>query len=251
MSIISALNEGQDNFAYQPIMGVVTAIVTDIDDPDKLGRVKIKLIDRDCSEYETDFVRIMSPMTGDKWGMCYFPEVGDEVLAAFANGDITRPYILGSLWNEDKRPPVAIEDKKNITRIIKTKNGSQFLFHDEDDNDFIELSTPEKFTIKMEDKKKLITICDKENKNFIKIDSENGIVTIEGEKKINITAGNSKMILDGSSHTVTIESEQSLKLKSQQIVIEAKGTLDLKASGSLNVKSDGSTSIKGAIVKIN
>jgi len=41
----------------------------------------------------------------------YLPEVDDEVLVAFVHGDLTRPYVVGSLWDDDAdcrdRPPSA------------------------------------------------------------------------------------------------------------------------------------------------
>lgn len=227
------------------------AIVTDIDDPDKLGRVKVKLLNRDTSEYETDFIRIMTPMTGKQWGMFFFPEIGDEVLVAFGNGEMERPYVLGALWNQQNKPPVTIENKENILRKIKTKNGHELIFHDKEGEDFIQINTPEKLEIKLDDKEQCITIKEKNNKNRIKIDAKNSIVTIEGENKIDIASGNSRMILDGKGNKVSISSGQSVEIKGGQIVIDAKSTLNLKAGGTVNVKSDGATNIKGAVVKLN
>lgn len=235
----------------QDFYGVTVGIVTNIDDPDKLGRVKVKLINRGSSNDETDFIRVCSPMVGKKWGMFFFPEVGDEVLVAFSNGEIIRPYVIGCLWNQSYAPPVEIKDGKNMLRKIKTKNGHELIFNDEDDKNSIEIKTPNKRSIKLDDEKELTIITDKNGSNLLKIDSKNGIVTIQAEKKINIQSGNSKITLDGQGNSVVIESEQSLKITSAQITIEAKGTLDLKSSNLLNVNANGPANIKGAIVKLN
>lgn len=248
---ITELFTHDSSFPKEIFMGVTVGVVTDIDDPDKLGRIKVKLLNRDTSIDETDFIRIATPMTGKEWGMFFFPEVGDEVLLAFGGGQLSRPYVIGSLWNQNYKPPVQIKDKKNIVREIKTKNGHQIIFHDEDNKDFIEIATPKRLKIKLDDEKNNIVIQDKDGKNIVKIDSQNGIITIEGEKKINICSGNSKLLLDGSANTASLQSKQSLKISSQQIIIEAKGTLDLKATGGLNMKSDGPASLKGAVVKLN
>ncbi len=250
MSITDILNDDEQG-RDKRIHGIELGVVTDIDDPDKLGRVKVKLLNRDTSNDETGFIRVMTPMTGKKWGMFFFPEVGDEVIVAFAGGDIARPFVLGSLWNQNFKPPVEIKDKKNNIRKIKTKNGNEIIFNDEDKKEYIQIVTPKKLDIKLDDDKEIISIKDSDGKNIVKIDSKNGMITIQGEKKINIKAGNSKVSLDGSSNTAIIESSQSIKLKSQQIVIDAAGTLDLKATGSVNVKADGPANIKGAVVKIN
>lgn len=251
MSILKVLSDEEQKYPFCCTCGMMPAVVTDIDDPDKLGRVKVKLLNRDTSEYETDFIRIMTPMTGKEWGMFFFPEVGDEVLVAFGNGEMERPYVLGALWNQENKPPVTIENKENRLRKIKTKNGHELIFYDKEGEDFIQINTPEKLEIKLNDKEQCITIKEKSNKNIIKIDAKNSIVTIEGENKIDIASGNSRIILDGKGNKVNISSGQSVEIKSGQIVIDAKSTLDLKAGGTVNVKSNGAANIKGAVVKLN
>lgn len=250
MSITELFFEGE-NKDKQLFAGVTVGVVTDINDPEKLGRVKVKLLDRDTSEFETDYIRVMTPMTGAQWGMFFFPEIGDEVLVAFGGGDLTRPYILGSLWNQNNKPPVEIQDSKNDIRKIKTKSGHELIFKDEESHETIEIKTPKLLTISMDDEKEVIQVKDKEGKNILKIDSANGIVTILAEKKISIKTGNSSIDMDGDSNRIVIESNQSLQLKSQQISIEAKSGLDIKASSNMNIKSDGPLSLKGAVIKAN
>jgi hypothetical protein len=40
----------------------------------------------------------------------FIPEIDDEVLVAFEHGDVSRPFVVGSLWDDDDdcsgdRPP--------------------------------------------------------------------------------------------------------------------------------------------------
>ncbi len=251
MSMSDIFDNTGDYTSPNDCSGVMPAVVTSIDDPDKLGRVKVKLLNRNTSDDETGFIRVMTPMVGAQWGMFFLPEVGDEVLVAFSGGDIARPYVLGSLWNQKKKPPVEIKDQKNDLRKIKTKSGHELNFYDENGKETIQLLTPKGLEMKLDDEKETIILKDKNTKNVIKIDVKNGMVTVESEKKISITAGNSKILLDGTGNTVSIESAQSLKIKSQQVSIEAQGALNLKSTGSLNVSADGPLSLKGAITKIN
>ena len=117
--------------------------------------------------------------------------------------------------------------------------------------DYIEIKTPKALTINLNDEKETITVQDKQGKNILKIDSKNGQVEVVAEKKINLTAGNSKLELDGNGNAIRLESTKSINIKSQQIVIESKGTLDLKTSGNMNIKANGQAMIKGAVVKVN
>jgi uncharacterized protein involved in type VI secretion and phage assembly len=85
------------------IFGVVVGLVTNNQDPDGLGRVKVKfpwLSDM----AESFWARVASPMAGKQRGIYVLPEVDDEVLVAFEHGDVRRPYVLGSLWNGSDQP---------------------------------------------------------------------------------------------------------------------------------------------------
>lgn len=39
-------------------------------------------------------------------GAEFMPEMDDEVLVAFAHADPRFPFVIGSLWNSDDKPPV-------------------------------------------------------------------------------------------------------------------------------------------------
>ena len=87
----------------RPIYGVVVGIVTQNDDQEKIGRVKVKfpwLSDND----ESDWARIAFLGAGPNAGAVFLPEVGDEVLVAFEHGDIGRPFVLGGLYNGKDKP---------------------------------------------------------------------------------------------------------------------------------------------------
>jgi len=252
LSIIDVLNNDDDQSkAINYFPGVTVGIVTDIDDPEKLGRLKVRIINRNSSDYETDFIRIMTPMTGKQWGSFFFPEVGDEVLVAFNQGDINRPYVLGSLWNKEYKPPTNVENQKNDIRMIKTRSGHKIVFNDEQKKESIQIQTPKELAINLDDEKEIITINDKNGKNIMTIDSKNGLINVMAEKKITLKSGKSNVVLDAQKDSLNIESNSSINIKSQQISINAKSTLELKAGSSLTVKSDGPASVKGATVKIN
>ncbi len=252
MSILDVLNNEENKGVKEEFFpGVTVGVVTDIDDPEKLGRLKVRIINRDSSDYETGFIRVMTPMTGKKWGAFCFPEVGDEVLVAFNQGDINRPYVLGSLWNKNYKPPTTIENQKNDIRMIKTKSGHEIVFDDTSKKEKIDIKTPKELTVTLEDEKEKITIKDKQGKNIITIDSKNGEISVISDNKISLKSGSSSLVLDSKKNSVNLESKQSLNISSQQISIKAKSSLELQAGGSLNVKSSGTAVIKGATVKIN
>lgn len=250
MSIIDNIirnQEGESNKIY----GVVTGIVTNIKDPENKGRVKVKLLSKVNKDNETDYMRVAVPMAGKDMGMFFMPEVGDEVLVVFNNGDINRPYIIGRLWNDKAKAPAQIKDGKNNIRKIKTKSGHEIIFNDEKDKEEINIKTSKSLQLSLSDKENKIEIKDKSNKNIINVDVENESIKLKCSKKIVIEVNGNKIELDGSSGKIKIESSNSISIKSQQIDIDASAGINIKSSSYINVKSDGPTSIKGAVIKMN
>lgn len=114
--------------------GVVVGIVTNNDDPQGLGRVKVRLPWL-AEDEESTWARIASPMAGADRGFYFLPEVNDEVLLAFEHGDIHRPYVLGALWNGRDSPPApnsTVRDGSGqvVQRIIKSRAGHTIILDD-------------------------------------------------------------------------------------------------------------------------
>lgn len=84
--------------------GLVSGTVTDTQDPEGSGRVKVRfpwLSD----EYASDWART-AQSGGTGGGEAFIPEVGDEVLVGFEHGHLDRPYVLAGLYNGQDRPGV-------------------------------------------------------------------------------------------------------------------------------------------------
>ncbi len=110
--------------------GVAVAIVTDIDDPQKAGRVKLKFPWL-AAEYVSDWARVAAPGNGPDRGMVWTPEVNDEVLVAFEGGDSQHPFVLGGLWNgADKPPTITVKDGKLERRALVSRDGNEIYMAD-------------------------------------------------------------------------------------------------------------------------
>jgi len=196
------------------IKGVAIAVVTNNQDDEQLGRVKVKYPWRD-SEDESYWARIITFMAGNEMGGFFLPEVNDEVLVAFENGEIDQPYILGGLWSGKIKPPETNQDGKNNLRFIKSRSGHKIVLDDTDGSEKIE-------------------IIDKTEKNILTIDTSSNTITLTSDKDIIIKASNGKISLDA----MELELKSSANAK-----VEAGGNLDLTATGN--------NTIKGAMVMIN
>jgi phage baseplate assembly protein V len=99
------------------IYGVVLGQVTDVHDPKHTGRVQIQ-IPLLGSNY-LNWAPISSPMAGHDRGFWMMPEVGDEVVVVFEQGDVSYPIVLGFLYNGVDTPPsTAVRE-----RMIRSVNG--------------------------------------------------------------------------------------------------------------------------------
>jgi uncharacterized protein involved in type VI secretion and phage assembly len=111
--------------------GVVPALVTNNKDPDGHGRIKVRFPWLTPDD-ETDWIRMATLMAGMKRGTYFLPEVGDEVLVAFEQGEVHRPLCIGVMWNGQDPSPHTNADGKNDVRLIKSRSGHKLIFDDKD-----------------------------------------------------------------------------------------------------------------------
>jgi uncharacterized protein involved in type VI secretion and phage assembly len=196
------------------IYGVVIGTVTNNQDPDNLGRIKVTfpwLNDRD----EGYWARLATPMAGGNRGIYFLPEVHDEVLVIFEHGDTRFPYIIGSLWNGQGRPPTNNDDGKNNIRLIKSRSGHLIRLDDTNGKERIE-------------------IIDKSGNNSLVFDTQNNTVTINSAKDLTLFAP-----------------KGTLKLEAQSIELNASTTLKVNAQSQADIETNGVMNIKGQIINLN
>lgn len=220
MALFDLVENDRDGMKGDRIEGIVLGIVTNNQDPEKVGRVKVKfpwLADSD----ESYWARVITLMAGKDRGTFFLPEVDDEVLVAFDHGDINYPYVIGALWNGVDTPPETNADGKNNIRKIKSRSGHEIIF---DDNH--------------EEKKEKIEIRTKAGHTIVLDDSA-------GKEKIEIKdkTENNSIVIDSVQHAIIISSKMKLSIKAQMIEIEAESMMTIKSGANLT--------IQGALVKIN
>jgi uncharacterized protein involved in type VI secretion and phage assembly len=180
--------------------GVAVGIVTNNQDPDHLGRVKVKLPWL-SDDHESNWARVAVPMAGNAMGVYFLPEVDDEVLVAFAHGRVDSPYVVGALWNGKDKPPEDNGDQKNNLRVIKSRSGHTITLDD---------------TLDAEK----IVVQDAKQKATITIASKDGTITIATDKDLAVTA----------KGDISLESDGDLKIKCAAFSVDAQKTLSIKAS---------------------
>jgi uncharacterized protein involved in type VI secretion and phage assembly len=111
--------------------GVYPAIVTDIVDPDTLGRIEVKFpwLGQQGADDVRAWATLLSPYADDDQGIEVLPEVDTQVVVGFEAGDLRRPYILGSCWNGSESQPESPAAANN-KRLWKSRAGSLLEFDD-------------------------------------------------------------------------------------------------------------------------
>jgi uncharacterized protein involved in type VI secretion and phage assembly len=112
------------------IYGIVTAKVQD---RNSLGQVKVQYpwLPGDDTGY---WAPIATMMAGTSRGSWFMPEIGDDVLVAFEQGDFDHPYVIGFLWNGQNKPPGLDPsvDADPQRRLIRSVNGHMIEIYDPD-----------------------------------------------------------------------------------------------------------------------
>lgn len=145
----------------------MTGIVAKNYDGNMPGRVCVTIPVRDTDANELKWARTAMPASGSQYGHYFLPEIGDQVLVAFEQGNIEKPFIIGCIPKDnDSFLQKSVDEDNQIKRIV-TKNGNTIHFEDnkegEGEKDKIKIETPKQaHTVVLDNENKKIVIQDKE-----------------------------------------------------------------------------------------
>ncbi|MBA3890965.1 MAG: type IV secretion protein Rhs [Gemmatimonadaceae bacterium] len=189
----------------QAWFGTYVALVSDLRDPDGLGRVKVTLpwvSDPDDGSFEV-WARVATLMAGQDRGTWFIPDVDDEVLVAFGHGDPRHPYVIGALWNGVDSPPESMDGGgRNTKKVIRSRNGVKVTLDDEDGREQFIVETPGGQKLTLKDGPASIEAADSHG-NAIKLDA--GGITVNASATVTIQAAQVKV----SAAMVTVEAGMS------------------------------------------
>ncbi|MCU1346049.1 MAG: Rhs element Vgr protein [Acidimicrobiia bacterium] len=220
---VGARNDGSLIGAPEPprgtMEGVVVALVDDVDDPLRRGRVRLQfpwLSD----DYVSGWARVVQPGAGNRRGWVLLPEVGDEVLVAFDRADFDSPFVLGGLYNGKDEADLGGHrlldptSKAVDTRRFVSRSGSH------------------------------LTFVDQPGEELVRLASQDGTMVVEldlSKKQVNLTSAGDVAIKAGAN--ASLEATGTLTLKGASVSIEAQASLEAKAGGPVTVK--------GAVIQLN
>ncbi|HEY7075178.1 MAG TPA: VgrG-related protein [Solirubrobacteraceae bacterium] len=203
------------------IDSLIVGIVTNNNDPDKLGRVKVKLPAVD--EQESFWAPVALPAAGNGRGLSMLPVPDEQVIVGFENGDPSYPYVLGSVFNGKDQPgdELAVSDGS-----YAMKSDHKAL-----------IAAKEDITIRTDGGKLIIEVKAGEVKETVQGAPGSYTGQFDGEFKVKATQG------------ITIESQMQVEIKAPMITLEAQGPLQLKGNP-VQIDGQAAVTISGAMINL-
>ncbi|SOD70947.1 uncharacterized protein involved in type VI secretion and phage assembly [Jatrophihabitans sp. GAS493] len=227
---------------------LTVGIVTDVNDPDKMGSVKIRFNSMGAGvDVGSSWARLMTVGAGANRGVVFQPEINDEVLVAFEDGDTRRPVVLGGLFSAKKPlPNWAVEGSAVSARRITSRDGHFIEFSDGSD--------PATKHLKMELK----------SGHLIRLGDDKFDIAVSAGKPVAIKAGESTFVIDAqgdvtiTANNINLKAKQKVNIEGLEVNVKAQVKasvqgvqVEVKGSGTAEVSASGPLTLKGAMVAIN
>ena len=209
------------------IEGLQIGIVTQLqDDPDGEHRVRITLPMIDLNS-EGIWARLALLDAGEKRGSFFYPEIGDEVVVGFLQGDPREGIVLGMLNSSAKPGPIDGSDDNHEKGFV-TRSGMRVWFHDDDKS--ITIDTPKGNHVILSEAEESIKVGDQNN------------------NKLELTASGIVMESPGN---IQIKASGDVNIKGNNIDLSANAAMVAKGTKSAEFSSAGMNTVKGSMVQIN
>jgi phage baseplate assembly protein gpV len=203
-----------------------------VGDQGAAGEVKVKLPWLG-DDIESGWLRVVTVGGGKERGFFVMPEIGDEVLVAFHNGDMRTGYVLGGLYNgKDAAPRSAalLTDGTVIQeRVWKSRAGHEIVLGDKDGSEYVQIALGD-------------------GKTRIRMDKKDTKLTIETTNVTILPNGKIEILSDGE---ITMKAKTDFKLEAANITLKAQQKVTIEGGTQVSINGTAGAELKGAKVDIN
>lgn len=203
--------------SQQRYYGKYRGFVTDNEDPEQRGRVKVRVPSVFGAE-ESFWALPCSPFGGlAEQGVFMVPEVSAQVWVEFEEGNKDQPIWVGVFWQPSEAIPAEAQKSSPTTRLIKTPSGHLLQFDDESGKEKLRLAHPKGAELGID---------------------ENGTVMLTDAKGATLT-------LDAQNNKVTLEDANGNSLQ-----MDSSGTQVKDSNGNQITMAAGQLTVKGTMITI-
>ncbi len=204
-------------------IGIVTQLESDPEGEDRI-QVRLPVVD---NQGEGIWVRVATLDAGDKRGSFFRPEIDDEVIVGFINGNPNEAVILGMMNSSAKPAPLTASDSNHEKGFV-TRSKIKFLFND--DKKSASLETP--------GGKKII------------LDDDAGVIHFEDENGNKVVADSGGITLD-SPKDIILKATGDIRLEGMNISVKANAQFKAEGSAGAEISTSAVAVLKGSMVQIN
>jgi len=215
---------------HKPQPDMQLADVIDNNDPKGQGRIKVKFKWECLTNDVTEWLRVVTPSAGvgergNNRGYFAIPEIDDQVMIAFEEGNIARPVVMGSVYHSssvDSSPLI-----KNHLKSIITRSGHLLEFDDDPGSQGIKITDIHQNIIHIDTKGNNITITALENMTL-------------NCKNMQINVGENMAVQVGKDQSTNVGDNQTISV-GKDITTSAGKNFSLTATGDIEESSDNRT----------
>src|SRR5215213_41378 len=199
--------------------GKYPAVVVNNDDPEKRGRLQVRVESVLGKEVVTGWAEPCMPYGGvvDQ-GFFFIPEIDATVWVEFATGDLDHPIWVGTYWgkpggNSDAPKPNAVDgtvesdvQSPPTRKIIKTLKGHTIQLEDADDAD-------------------MVMLLEATNGNLIVMNAD-GITITDSKNNTTITLSDKGLKVEAAKD-IEFKTDGDIKMDAINVKVKVSGTMDV------------------------
>jgi hypothetical protein len=162
--------------------GKYKGIVTDVDDPESLGRIRAQVPDA-YHDLDSPWAKPCAPYAGPGVGLYAIPPVGAAVWIEFEQGDVSLPIWSGGWWDNGNLPKdEKAGDTQPPLKILRSEKG---------------------LLLALDDAANTATLSDQNGNNLVTIKVDDNEVRIQAAAKVVVEAPNIELV-EGAIHPLVL-----------------------------------------------
>ena len=204
-------------------------------------------------------LRCAQMWSGKRWGGQFIPRVGMEVVVEFLEGDPDRPLVVGTVYNDDNKPPYDLPSRKTESGIKSdsTKGGNgynEFSYEDKKGSEKITVHAEKDLDTTVEHKEtrtigpRFMPLKGSASRETTLRQGDDDLTLMTGDQNIKLMLGDQMTLIMVGSQT-TIVTKSITFMCGSSIINMTPGSITL-TSGAINLLASGAINLTAPTVNI-